>query len=31
MTPFDPELPARWKPAREFMREYRNIFHELAK
>lgn len=31
LTPYDPELDAQLKLGREFMREYRDTFHQLAK
>lgn len=31
LTPYDPELEAQLKAGREFMREYRDTFHQLAK
>ena len=31
LTPYDPELEEQLKLGREFMREYRDAFHQLAK
>ncbi len=31
LTPYDPELEEQLKAGREFMREYRDTFHQLAK
>ena len=31
LTPFDPELAEQLEAGREFMREYRDTFHQLAK
>jgi putative addiction module antidote len=31
LTPYDPELEAQLKSGREFMREFRDTFHQLAK
>lgn len=31
LTPYDPELAAQLEEGREFMREYRDTFHQLAK
>jgi putative addiction module antidote len=31
MTPYDPEVARQVEAGREFMREYRDTFHELAK
>jgi putative addiction module antidote len=31
LTPYDPELEAQLKVGREFMREFRDTFHQLAK
>jgi putative addiction module antidote len=31
LTPYDPELKEQLKLGREFMREYRDTFHQLAK
>ena len=31
MTPYDPSLDEQIQAGREFMREYRDTFHELAK
>jgi putative addiction module antidote len=31
LTPYDPELEEQLKVGREFMREYRDTFHQLAK
>jgi putative addiction module antidote len=31
LTPYDPELEAQLEAGREFMREYRDTFHQLAK
>jgi putative addiction module antidote len=31
LTPYDPDLEAQLKAGREFMREYRDTFHQLAK
>nr|WP_295778749.1 AbrB/MazE/SpoVT family DNA-binding domain-containing protein [Rhodoferax sp.] len=31
LTPYDPELEEQLKQGREFMREYRDTFHQLAK
>ena len=31
LTPFDPEVARQVEAGREFMREYRDTFHELAK
>lgn len=31
LTPYDPELEAQLKLGREFMHEYRDTFHQLAK
>ena len=31
LTPYDPELDEQLKVGREFMREYRDTFHQLAK
>ena len=31
LTPYDPELEEQIKAGREFMREYRDTFHQLAK
>ncbi len=31
LTPYDPSLEAQLKLGREFMREYRDTFHQLAK
>ena len=31
LTPYDPELAAQLKLGREFMHEYRDTFHQLAK
>ena len=31
LTPYDPELEAQLKTGREFMREFRDTFHQLAK
>lgn len=31
LTPYDPELEEQLKLGREFMREYRDTFHQLAK
>ena len=31
LTPYDPELETQLKLGREFMREYRDTFHQLAK
>lgn len=31
LTPYDPGLDAQLKAGREFMREYRDTFHQLAK
>lgn len=31
LTPYDPELAAQLKAGREFMKEYRDTFHQLAK
>ena len=31
LTPFDPALEAQLALGREFMREYRDTFHQLAK
>ncbi|GAB3503924.1 transcriptional regulator [Curvibacter fontanus] len=31
LTPYDPELEAQLQAGREFMREYRDTFHQLAK
>ncbi|RFO97636.1 AbrB/MazE/SpoVT family DNA-binding domain-containing protein [Rhodoferax lacus] len=31
LTPYDPELDEQLKAGREFMREYRDTFHQLAK
>jgi putative addiction module antidote len=31
LTPFDPALEEQLKAGREFMREYRDTFHQLAK
>lgn len=31
LTPYDPDLEAQLKLGREFMREYRDTFHQLAK
>ena len=30
LTPYDPELDEQLKVGREFMREYRDTFHQLA-
>ncbi|MBJ2155598.1 AbrB/MazE/SpoVT family DNA-binding domain-containing protein [Variovorax sp. IB41] len=31
LTPYDPEVDEQLKLGREFMREYRDTFHQLAK
>jgi putative addiction module antidote len=31
LTPYDPELDEQLEAGREFMREYRDTFHQLAK
>ncbi len=31
LTPYDPSLDAQLEAGREFMREYRDTFHQLAK
>ncbi len=31
LTPYDPELDEQLQAGREFMREYRDTFHQLAK
>lgn len=31
LTPYDPELEEQLKQGREFMREYRDTFHQLVK
>ncbi len=31
LTPYDPEVARQVKAGREFMREFRDTFHELAK
>ena len=31
LTPYDPSLEEQLKAGREFMREYRDTFHQLAK
>ena len=31
LTPYDPELEEQLKLGREFLREYRDTFHQLAK
>lgn len=31
LTPYDPELEEQLQAGREFMREYRDTFHQLAK
>jgi len=31
LTPYDPTLDEQLKAGREFMREYRDAFHQLAK
>jgi putative addiction module antidote len=31
LTPYDPDLEEQLKAGREFMREYRDTFHQLAK
>jgi len=31
LTPYDPDLEAQLEAGREFMREYRDTFHQLAK
>jgi putative addiction module antidote len=31
LTPYDPALDAQVEAGREFMREYRDTFHQLAK
>ncbi|MBQ0934147.1 AbrB/MazE/SpoVT family DNA-binding domain-containing protein [Ideonella paludis] len=31
LTPYDPELDEQVKAGREFMREFRDTFHQLAK
>ncbi len=31
LTPYDPELDAQLKLGREFMHEFRDTFHQLAK
>jgi putative addiction module antidote len=31
LTPYDPELEEQLRLGREFMREYRDTFHQLAK
>jgi putative addiction module antidote len=31
LTPYDPALQAQVEAGREFMREYRDTFHQLAK
>ncbi|MBK7006808.1 MAG: AbrB/MazE/SpoVT family DNA-binding domain-containing protein [Burkholderiales bacterium] len=31
LTPYDPELEEQLKLGREFMREFRDTFHQLAK
>jgi putative addiction module antidote len=31
LTPYDPSLDAQLDAGREFMREYRDTFHQLAK
>ena len=31
LTPYDPDLAAEVERGREFMREFRDTFHELAK
>ena len=31
LTPYDPDLEDQLKLGREFMRDYRNTFHQLAK
>ncbi|MCZ4317060.1 AbrB/MazE/SpoVT family DNA-binding domain-containing protein [Comamonadaceae bacterium G21597-S1] len=31
LTPYDPELATQLEEGREFMREYRDTFHQLAK
>ena len=31
LTPYDPSLEAQLKLGREFMRKYRDTFHQLAK
>ncbi len=31
LTPYDPELDTQLKLGREFMRDYRETFHQLAK
>ena len=31
LTPYDPEVAKQVEAGREFMREYRDTFHELAK
>ena len=31
LTPYDPELDEQLKLGREFMREFRDTFHQLAK
>ncbi len=31
LTPYDPELEEQLKLGREFMRDYRDTFHQLAK
>ena len=31
LTPYDPALDAQLEAGREFMREYRDTFHQLAK
>jgi len=31
LTPYDPEVDDQLKLGREFMREYRDTFHQLAK
>lgn len=31
LTPYDPDLDEQLKLGREFMREYRDTFHQLAK
>lgn len=31
LSPYDPDMEAQLKMGREFMREYRDTFHQLAK
>ena len=31
LTPYDPEMEVQLKVGREFMREFRDTFHQLAK